>query len=230
MDLESQIKSQKLVLDPKPKDSVINKESPAVSQQPDYLIQCLQDGLFFGLDYIKTLFPFEGYSYFLDGDHIFAGQTLLSLNGGKNHKSICSLVSYLSGTYTLARCFSERYFGFSVCAYWTPSFAFNEGEKQALLQAGMILKKAPAEKFLEAQELKNKNDHSRIIYLKLSSANKDQVKSILKNSRQQFELMGDLLPKDWEDFRDFYNIQCVYPLCLQGFFPSLVMKSLPVPG
>ena len=210
MDLEPQSKSQKY-------------SEPTA----DYRIQCLQEGLFFGLEYIKSQLPFAGYSYFLDGDYIFEGQTLLSLYEGKNRDSIVSLLSYLSGAYTLASCFSEIPFPFSVCAYGTPHFAYNEGEKQALLKAGMSFKKLPEEKFLSPQEFKAKRSHFDRAYLRVSRSNKEEVKRILRDSQQEFELMGNLFPKEWEDFTDCNNIQAVYPLCLQGFFPALNLKAFP---
>ena len=207
----------------------LTKEGSPISKalsEKEQFIQCLQDGLFFGLEYLRTIFPVEGRFYFSDGDLIFKSQTAFSLNDSPNRNALVSLLSYFSGVYTLALCFSERNFNFPVCAYWTESFKFNEGEKQALLKAGLTLKKAPTKKFLNPKEFSAQSKPSENVFLKVSSSDKNQVRQILENSHQKFELMGDFTPVDWEDFRDFHNIERIYPMCLQGFFPSLAMKPV----
>lgn len=172
-------------------------------------IQCLQDALFFGLEYTKTLFQeLEMHAYFSDGDLIFEGQTVLFMDGAKafEKENVLSLLSYLSGAFTLLSCFTHKEFDFSIASAPTKNFIYSEGEKQAILKAGAFVKPISDIKdsdFLDGFKMK-----------------KQEVKKLLnKEPSKTYGIYGPFLPEDLEEFREFENIDFVYPACLQGSFP-----------
>ena len=190
------------------------------------------NGLFFGLCYLKDFLKTEDFSklnsYFSDGDCIFKGQTLLSMSAENSlfkKQDLLSIVSYLSGAYTLISCFTERDFNFDICAGLTSNFELSDWEEQAILKAGAVVRSCPKE-FLTAkqiqQHLKKENSPVLLSDLKIDSC---EIKTFLKaNGSVSFDLHGSFLPSDLEEFRDFNNISSVYPVCLQGSFPCLEMQ------
>ena len=194
-------------------------------------IQSEQDGLFFGLDYLSFLN--EGdfsnmKTYFSDGDCIFKGQKLLSIEKAGNFKKedVLSVLSYLSGAYTLISCFTEKNFDFSIYADLTPKFKLSQWEEQAILKAGAVKNSFPKE-FLSLEQVKRKiKQNSQFLVLSESKIKPDDIKSLLKagDTSVMFSLHGSFLPSDLEGFREYSNIKAVYSSYLQGSFPCLPMS------
>ena len=196
-------------------------------------IQSEQDGLFFGLSYLKESLNSESFSkitsYFSEGDCIFKGQTLLSIeweSAQSKKKDLLSVVSYLSGAFTLVSCWTEKNFDFSICVDLTPRFELSQWEEKAVSKAGAVARSFPTE-FLSLkkiqQELKKGKSAMVLSDLKIS---RDHIKSFLKASHSSvlFDLHGSFLPSDLEEFREFNNIDSVYSTYLQGPFPCLPMR------
>ena len=198
-------------------------------------LECLQDGLFFGLDYLKKNLTLPDFSsYFKDGDLIFKGQKALSLEedsqeSDPNKESLAFLLSYLSGAYTLISCFTERNFDFEIGAVATKDFLHKEGEEQAILKAGAVfykkLKKA-APNFNELlKELRKKPTPKENCFLNDESFSLQEIKETLETfPEQNFEIKASLFPSDLEKWRHFKNLKTVHPSCLQGSFPLLKMQ------
>ena len=199
----------------------------------EVVIQSAQDGLFFGLDYLENSLDIEkapkAKAYFSDGDCVFKGQTLLSIETENTKtKDLLAIISYLSGAYTLISCFTEKNFDFSICAGLSPHFELSHWEEQAILKAGAVLRPLPKE-FLSLEPIQKQLKQSRqSILLSESKISRADMKTLLKNenSSSSFELHGAFLPSDLEEFRECQNIKAVYPICLQGHFPKLEMKLI----
>ena len=208
---------------------------PYKSAHSEVFIQSQQDGLFFGLDYLKNYLRFDDPDqikvYFSDGDCVFKNQTLLSLseeNIELKKEDLLSAISYLSGAYTLISCFSAKNFNFSICADLTSDFELSRWEEQAILKAGAVVRAFP-KNFLSLEQVQNKlKQKSGSIVLSEFKISRDTIKSCLKtaDSSIRFDLHGSFLPSDLEGFREFENIGSVYSVYLQGSFPCLPMKFL----
>ena len=203
----------------------------------EFFIQSEQDGLFFGLDCLKKVLEsedtsnaFEVTSYLQEGECVFQGQTLMKINlkdKKLEKESFMSILSYLSGAYTLVSCFTERNFDFSIMACSTPDFILFEWEEKAILKAGGLIQKCPeticchsdhdVNQFLEKGE--------KQIILNGLKMSKEEIKNTLQSLPPSIEssLFGAFLPYDLEEFR-FFQLKSIYPICLQGCFPRLKMK------
>ena len=208
---------------------------PSRQTLPEFCIQSEQDGLFFGLDFLQNFLKdkeqaSEFTAYLQEGGCVFKGQTLLKMdlkNSLFKKEDILSLVSYLSGAYTLLSCFTERNFDFTIAACSTSGFSFSDWEEKAVLKAGAVVQKLRKEACCYSEEevyqaLERGNKQIVLSDLKMS---KEKIKSLLQTipSSMECSLLGDFLPSDLEEFRSFH-LQSVYPLCLQGYFPCLKMK------
>ncbi len=201
----------------------------------EFFIQAEQDGLFFGLKCLQQMLenPHDGpeiTACLQEGECVIKGQTLLGIDlKGQDFKKedLLSVVSYLSGAYTLISCFMERNFDFSIMAGSTPDFFLSEWEEQAILQAGGEIQKPPerasSSSERDIQQLLERGE--RKIILNGSKLPKEKIKSLLRLLPPSVErsLMGAFYPADLEEFR-FLRLKSVYPLCLQGYFPRLKMK------
>ena len=198
-------------------------------------LECLQDGLFFGLNYLKKNLTLPDFSsYFREGDLIFKGQKVLSLEedsqkSAPNKESLSFLLSYLSGAYTLISCFTERNFDFEIGAATTKDFLYREGEEQAILKAGAIFckkLKKPTPNFNEfLKELRKKPTPKESYFLNDEIFSLQEIKETLETfPEQSFEIKANLLPSHLEKWRHFKNIKTVHPSCLQGSFPLLKMQ------
>jgi len=208
----------------------------SINERRDFFIQSDQDGLFFGLECLQSFLKSgkgpeipEVRAYFHDGDCVFKGQTLLRIdlkNNDFSKEDLVSIISYLSGVYTLVSCWTERNFNFSIMAGSTPGFSFPEWEKQAILKAGAGYGLCPANVCFDPEEVRLALDQGKrqvtLSHLKMS---KEEIKSILQSLPPFVEtsLKGSFFPADLEELRPFC-LKSVYPLCLQGFFPCLKMK------
>ena len=210
-----------------------NSFQPLPSIQPEIYIQSEQDGLFFGLDYLQTCLRKEDFSktqvYFSEGDCIFKGQTLLSIETESfkfKKEDLLSAVSYLSGAYTLISCWTEKSFDFSICATSSPHFDLFQWERKAILKAGAIARPFPKELLSLEQVQRELKRNSPSIILSELKINREKIKNLLKTTDPSilFDLHGSFLPSDLEEFREFKNINSVYPVYLKGFFPCLPMK------
>ena len=198
-------------------------------------LECLQDGLFFGLNYLKKNLTLPDVSpHFREGDLIFKGQKALSLEEDSqkpapNKESLAFLLSYLSGAYTLISCFTERNFDFEIGAAGTKGFLYKEGEEQAILKAGAVfykkLKKA-APNFNELlKELRKKTTPKESCFLNDEIFSLQEIKETLEAfPEQNFEIKASLFPSELEKWRHFKNIKTVHPSRLQGSFPLLKMQ------
>ena len=196
-------------------------------------LECLQDGLFFGLEYLQQKFPLTQLSsYAKSSDLIFKGQKIISLEESPKSKSqkeaLSFLLSYLSGAYTLISCFTERHFDFKIIANSTQKFLHQEGEKQAIVKAGALLnqnKEKPSLNFQELLKELEKTNPQESYLLNTEKLSLKEITNILQNyPSHSFEIKAKLLPSDLEQWRDFKNIQAVQPFYLQGHFPLLKMK------
>ena len=191
-------------------------------------LECLQDGLFFGLDYLKQKLTLPELSaYFKDGSLIFTGQKTLYREDDSQKEEISFLLSYLSGAYTLISCFTEKNFNFKIFATHTKSFSHKEGEEQAILKAGAVFYKDSLKslKLNEVLKLLEKQSHADIILLSENKISLSEIKKILQDFPEcSFALEVNLSPSDLEEWTEFKNIQTVYPFCLQGHFPLLKMQ------
>ena len=194
-------------------------------------LECLQDGLFFGLEYLQQKFPLAPFSsYAKSSDLIFKGQKIISLEESpKSQKEALSfLLSYLSGAYTLISCFTERHFDFKIIAGTTQNFLHQEGEEQAIVKAGALLyknKEKPSLNFQELLKELEKTNPKESYLLNTEKLSLKEITNLLQNyPSQSFEIQAQLIPSDLEQWRDFKNIQTLYPSCLQGHFPLLKMK------
>ena len=193
-------------------------------------LQCLQDGLFFGLDYLKKALTLSSVdSYYFDGDCVFKGQTVLYIKPeqASQKREISLILSYLSGAYTLVSCFIEKRFDFDVCAGFTKNFSHKEGEKQAVLKAGAdFIEEAvkPKLDFNEVKKRAEKRGAEEVLLLSEEKMPRLQIQKILKERSHPFDLHGSFLPSDLEEFRPFSNIRAVYSSYLEGRFPRLKMQ------
>jgi len=190
-------------------------------------LECLQDGLLFGIDGLKEDFP-DLFPHFKEGDLILKGQKILSTKEGKSKlpkEDFAFLISYLSGAYTLISCFTERLFDFKIGASSTKNFLYKKREEQAILKAGAFLYnkfKKPVSSF---DELSKKSNSTESYFLSDSLFSLKEIKQALESFPQQnFEVKAKLFPSDLEDWRHFKNIKSFYPDCLQGNFPLLKMQ------
>lgn len=193
-------------------------------------LECLQDGLFFGLSYLKEILPGEDFSsYCSEGRVIFKGQKALYMEESPQKETIGFLLSYLSGAYTLISCFMEKNFDFKIGASSTKGFLYKEGEEQAILKAGASrtakdLKKQAQNLDEVIKRAKKQNTESALL-LSGEKISLPQIKKVLQDfPNQDFNVSAHLLPSDLEEWREFKNIQAVYPYCLQGGFPLLKMQ------
>ncbi|MCZ0933112.1 MAG: hypothetical protein OXJ52_08170, partial [Oligoflexia bacterium] len=139
-----------------------NSFQPCEKAYSEDFIQSEQDGLFFGLSYLQNSLSSEDFSkiigYFSEGDCIFKGQTLLSmeLESAKSKKQdLLSAISYLSGVLTLVSCWTERNFDFSIRADLTPHFELSQWEEKAISKAGAVVQSFPKE-FLSLKQIQQK--------------------------------------------------------------------------
>ncbi len=204
--------------------------------QQKFLIQSEQDGLFFGSEFLQHILKSKASdsivtSYLQDGDCVFKGQIGLSFNlktGAFKREDLLSVVSYLSGAYTLLHCFAEKNFDFFIMAAPTPKFDFSEWEEKIIIKAGCHIQKCSKNICWRpehiTQALKKGNQQITLSNLKMSKA---EIKKTLVSLPPSVttNLHGNFLPSDLEEFTAF-NINAVWPLCLQGFFPCLKMKIL----
>ena len=219
----------------------------------DFFIQSEQDGLFFGLEFLKHIlkpYPCSITAYLKDGDCFFKGQTCLELclpfltlpdsslsedfsqNERIEKQDILSALSYFSGLYTLVSCWTERDFDFSIMAGLTPDFSFPEWEKKAILKAGGALKKPlKNECFLKEEVKQALKKGEEQVSLNSSKMSKKELKEILEEMPPYVEvfLRGSFWPSELEEFRDF-NLKSVIPNQLEGYFPSLKMKIIESAG
>ena len=207
----------------------------------EFLIQADQDGLFFGLEYLQNLLKakkdtssFEIKTYFKDGECVFKGHTLMQIslvNTSFKKENLGSLVSYLSGAYTLLSCWTKKHFDFFIMACPTPNFLFSDGEEKAILKSGALIQKSLKNIcfHLEDAEQALEKGEKRII-LSDFKMSKKQIKNILQSLDPSIEitLYGSFFPLDLEEFRIFHNIKAAYPVCLQGYFPHLPMKIVEI--
>ena len=201
----------------------------------EFFVQSEQDGLFFGLEFVRYFLKSEETeapevtAYLSEGECVFKGQTLFRINlRGKDLKKgeLMSVVSYLSGAYTLISCFTEKNFDFSVMACSTPGFSFSDWEEKVILKAGGFIQKCPENICFRLEEVHQALERGDTqIILSYSKISREKIKSISSSlpSSVELSLQGSFLPSDLEDFRDF-NLKSVWPLCLQGHFPLLKMK------
>jgi len=212
--------------------------SPSFEKMPqEFFVQSGQDGLFFGLDCLKEVLEsqeafhsFEITNYLQEGDCVFKGQILMKVhlkNKEMKQEDLISILSYLSGAYTLVSCFTERNFDFSIMACSTPDFFLSAWEEKAILKAGGFIQKCLenicCHSDHDVNQLLEKGEKQIILNgLKLS---KKKIKSIFKSLPSSIEssLFGTFLPHDLEEFR-FFQLKSVYPICLQGHFPHLKMQ------
>ncbi|MBC6415151.1 MAG: hypothetical protein GDA46_02010 [Bdellovibrionales bacterium] len=190
-------------------------------------LKCLQDGLFFGLDYLKENLKISSFdSYYSDGDYVLKGQTLLlmELNQITKKEEILLILSYLSGVYTLVSCFIEKRFDFTICASSTKNFSHREGERQAILKAGADFKEKNSNQALNLNEIQKRLKTGEDLLLSEEKISRPQIQDILKQNSQSFDLHGSFLPSDLEEFRQFNNINKLYSSFLEGNFPCLKMK------
>ena len=204
----------------------------------EFCIQSEQDGLFFGLDFLRDFLKendqtAEFIAYLQEGECVFKGQTLLKVNLKDNlfkKEDILSLVSYLSGAYTLLSCFTERNFDFAIAACSTPGFSFSGWEEKAILKAGAVVQKPEETVYCSNEEVRQALERgNKQIVLSTLKMSKEQIKNLLKSfpSFKECSLQGDFLPFDLEEFRSF-RLKSVYPLCLQGCFPRLKVKLVEI--
>ena len=201
----------------------------------EFSIQTEQDGLFFGLEFLKDFFKSDNDSpeitaYLQEGECVFKGQILMRIHlKNKRYKmeDIVPVVSYLSGAYTLISCFTERNFDFSVMACSTPRFSLSEWEEKAILGAGGLIQKSPEDIscYSENDVHQALEKGGRQIVLSCLKMSKKKIRDILQSLPHSVEpsLQGPFFPYDLEGFRDFH-LKSVYPICLQGCFPQLKMK------
>ena len=193
----------------------------------DISIQSLQDGLFFGQAYLNPAgFPTVK-TYFSDGECVFKGQTILSVEDSPHleKQKLLSAISYLSGAYTLISCWTERNFDFSICVDLNPELELFQCEKQAILKAGAVPCIFPKE-FLSLDKIQKKIEKSsQTIFLSDTKISRAEIKNLLKtsNSFTKFNLHGSFFPSDLEEFREFENISAVYSVYLEGSVPCLPM-------
>ena len=195
-------------------------------------LECLQDGLFFGLEYLKEkqMLP-DISSYCHEGKVIFKGQKILSLEEEPEKQAlqeISFLLSYLSGAYTLISCFTERNFDFKIGVTSTKNFLHKAGEEQSILKAGAFFYKKlkkPIPSFEELRKRAGKTNTKESLFLSEESLSLQEIQSALENFPEQtFNIKASLLPSDLEKWRHFKNIQTFYPSCLAGNFPRLKMQ------
>ena len=192
-------------------------------------LECLQDGLFFGLEYLKTkLTPSDFSTFFKDGSLILKGQKAFYREEESQKENIAFLLSYLSGAYTLVSCFTGRNFPFKIGATVTKDFIHKEGEEHAILKAGAVLSKESKEPVRNLEyllkELK-KTDPKDCCFLSEKKISRQEIKQTLETfPEQDFNVEGHFLPSDLEKWRGFKNIKTVQPYCLQGNFPLLKMQ------
>ena len=205
------------------------------ANKTDFFIQSDQEGLFFGLEFLECFLKSDDplntpkiTAYCQDGECIFKGQTLLRINF-KNQdckkEDLLSIVSYLSGAYTLISCWTERNFDFSIIAGPTPDFAFSDWEEKAILKAGAVIGQCPHSVYFDSKDVHEalKRGEKEIV-LSCLKMSKEEIKSILQCLPHfvKCSLQGAFFPSDLEEFRDL-NLTSVYPDSLQGFFPRLKM-------
>ena len=202
----------------------------------EFFFQSEQDGLFFGLEFLKNFLKTGDGSekpditaYLQDGACVFKGQICLGVNLKDQifkKEDLMSVVSYFSGAYTLISCFTEKNFDFSIMAFSSPDFALAEWEEEAILKAGGLIQQYPNNICFypeEAHQAVEKGEKKIVLSnLKIS---KKELKDLLRLLPSYIEcsLQGHFFPSDLEEFRAF-NLKSVYPLCLQGSFPRLKMK------
>ena len=218
-------------------ETVSNFSSSHFSEKtrPEFFIQSEQDGLFFGLEFLRHFLKTDDAEapeitpYLQEGECVFRGQTLcrISLTGKDlKNQDLMAIVSYLSGAYTLISCFTEKNFKFSIMACSTSDFSFSEWEEKAILKAGGLVQKCPENICFHSDDVHQalKRGDTQII-LNHSKISKEKMKSILRSlpSSVELSLQGPFFPSDLEELRDF-NLKSVWPLCLQGYFPFLKMK------
>jgi len=195
-------------------------------------LECLQDGLLFGINYLKSSLDFTDFTaHFKEGDLILKGQKILSIDKPEatqpktTQKDLAFLLSYLSGAYTLTACFTEKPFHFKIGARSTKDFKHKKGEEQALTQAGALLSHKPKKPIQNLQELSTKSKQKDKLFLSDEFLSLAEIKQALQNSPEQnFEVEAQIFPSDLEQWRKFKNIQAFYPRGLQGNFPRLKMQ------
>ena len=203
----------------------------------EFSIQSEQDGLFFGLDFLQDFLKNSNFkdqsvtAYLQDGNCILEGQTCLKVNlTDKTLKKgeLLSIVSYLSGAYTLLSCFTEKNFDFSIMASSTPGFPFSEWEEKAILKSGCLVQKCLENIcFHPENAVQTLNKGEKQIILSNLKMSKEKIKDILRDLPPSVtaSLQGSFLPSDLEEFSTF-KLDSVWPVCLQGFFPCLKMKII----
>ena len=201
----------------------------------EFFIQSEQDGLFFGVDFLQHFLKNSNFkdqsvtTYLQDGDCILEGQTCLKVNlkdKTLKKEDLLSIVSYLSGAYTLLSCFTEKNFDFSIMASSTPDFSLSEWEKKAILKSGCLIQKCPENIcFYPKDVIQALNKGEKQIILSNLKMSKEEIKTILRDlpSSVTASLHGSFIPSDLEKFSAF-KLNSVWPVCLQGFFPLLKMK------
>lgn len=202
----------------------------------DFCIQSDQDGFFFGLEFLNWFLKSEDeadtsevISYFQDGECVFKGQTLLKINLKKEDlekEDLMSIVSYLSGTYTLVSCWTKRNFDCAIMACPTSDFLFSDWEKSAILKAGALVAQCPSPVRSSIGEVHQaiKKGEKQIVLNYPTKVSKEEIKDMfqLLPPFVEISLQGSFFPSDLEELRAF-NIKSVYPICLQGHFPRLQM-------
>lgn len=212
--------------------------SAAKKPSEDFCIRAGQDGLFFGLGFLHSILktpndiPSPVIAYLQEGDCIFKGQICIKIDlTGTDFKKedLISVVSYLSGAYTLLSCFTERNFDFSVMVNPTPDCSFSKWEEKACLKAGCNIQKPPANICFHPEVIEKalKKGEKQIVLSNSKMSNED-IKHILKGFPPFVTacMVGDFSPSDLEDFSGFHHLKAVWPTCLQGFFPLLKMDSI----
>ncbi len=203
-----------------------------------FFIQAEQDGLFFGRDLLKHYLknknghlPDEIIIYPEEAGCIFKGQTILAYYGEVlKQKTALSIVSRLSGVYTLVSCFTERNFDFSVMACASSDSFFSPWEEKAILRAGACIQKKSIDNvcFYPEEGGKALERGDKQIVLSSSKMPTEEIKNILKQAPRStsISLQGSFWPSELEEFRNL-NLKSVYPMALNGLFPLLPMKIRP---
>lgn len=215
-------------------EPVSSPYSSSVKSSSDFIVQSLQNGLFFGLEFLEDFLksensPSQILPYFQDGDCIFKDQKVLRihLKDPKVQKEeLLSMISYLSGVYTLVSCWTERNFDFSIMANSTPGFDFSDWEEKAILKAGAFISPLPQKVLISPEEVQPFLDTpGNSLILSDSEMSHEEIEGILKSlpSFIKVSLQGSFFPEDLEKFRA-YHLDSVYPSSLQGHFPCLEMK------
>ena len=204
-------------------------------REQDFFFQSEQDGLFFGLEFLKHILSSESKvenceitAFLQDGDCLFKGQTILGVrlkDSSFKKEDFLPALSYFSGVYTLVSCFVEKKWDFAIAGSSSPNFAYPEWEEKAILKAGGLVKKVPEKMSNSEKEILQalEKGETQIFFNSLRTKPKELKKVLQKFSNIKFSLYGPFFPEDLENFRNFH-INTVYPVCLQGFFPCLKIK------